>query len=452
MPNIRRRSLFYIFTFVSMFSMLTPIVNAQTVRPNGTDDSWYFTLGGSDPYVNYHQSNRTNINLSAGAEWSLMRSCTFDPRTSIAETFSDAQRSIYGLANDVVAAAPGLLTSWGLSKVQENYPGVYDFLTKGLVDAKASYQVAIKSCQDMRNDVKNGRDPVDGWFRVSKTANWDTAASTGENPTHVGEGNGNNGIVWANGTKRGGLDQEPIRSVADTIEAGYFHMTNGLAEDPNDDPVNGSRNISRVFPNANAAAKWTAAVVGEREIRTCDGCEKLRTKVGQGLRLKHKEERDAVAIDMNDALNAPKLTSAMLNKLSVPGMGIVATEGTIRAIKDAPSNEQRILATRYVSEIALARVMEKGLIAKDLFNMGEQEPNISANGEAQNEIEFSKKRLEQELENIMFENDVRKKVINNAATTLAEREEARAHHPAGNQLKAPTIQSHGMTGGGVNAP
>lgn len=452
MKTIRCRTPLFLLSFLVSTTFFSMIIEAQTVRPNGRDESWYFTLGGSDPYVNYHQSNRTNINLSAGAEWSLMRSCTFDPRSSIVETFSDAQNSIYGLAKDVVAAAPALLTSWGLSKVQENFPGVYDFLTKGLVDAKASYQVAIKSCQDLRNDMKNHRDPVDGWFRVSKTANWDTAASTGENPTHVGEGNGDNGIIWVGGAERGGKTTEPIRAVADTIEAGYFHMTNGLTEDPDDDPVSGNRNISRVFPTAADAATWTAAVVGEREIRTCEDCEKLRTKVGQGLRLKQQEERKIVAQDMNFALNAPKITNSLLNKLSVPGMGIVATEGTLRAIKDAPPDEQRILTNRYVSEIALARVMEKGFIARDLFNMGEQEPNISANGEAQDEIEFSKKRLEQELDNIMFENDARKKVLNNAAAMLTERDYARAHNPVGNQLKSPPIPSRGMTDGGINAP
>lgn len=444
------RRIFKLSIFI--LALLSPILSAQTVRPNGDKDTWYFSMGGSDPYVNYHQSNRTNLNLSAGAEWNLFRGCTFDPRTSIAQTFSDAQRSIYGLANDVVAAAPGLLTAWGLSQVQENYPGVYDFLMKGLVDAKASYQIALKNCQDMRNDVKNGRDPVDGWIRVSKTSNWDTAVATGDNPTHVVDANGDSGIVMAGGVKKGGLNQDPIRAVADTVEAGYYHMTNALAPDPNIDPVQGDRNITRVFPNAAAASKWTASVVGEREIRTCETCVKLRTKVGQGLRIMHKEEKENVVQDLNAALASPQVTNNMLNKLSVPGMGIVATEDTIRAIKDAPSAEQRILANRYASEVALARVMEKGLIARDLINMGEQEPNISANTEAQQEIEFSKKRLEQELDNVMFESDVRKKVLNNATSVLAEREYARSHSPTGNQLKTAPSKSKGMTDGGVNAP
>jgi integrating conjugative element protein (TIGR03755 family) len=427
---------------------------AQTVRPNG-DDAWYFSMGGSDPYVSYRQSNRTNINLSAGAEWNLLRACRFDPRTSITETFGDIQQSIYGLANDVVAMAPGLLTMWGLQQVQENYPGVYDFMTKGLADAKASYQVALKSCQDMKNDVRSGRDPLEGWIRGSKKVSWDTASQTGQNPVeHVGNMDraaADSGVVWIKGVKKGGKNQEPIRAVGDTIEAGYEHLTTDLSADASEDSVTGDKNITRVFPTKASASKWVAAVVGEREVRTCEDCQKLTTKVGQGLRLKHKEERDIASDNLSAALAAPVITDAMLKSLSVPGMGLVATESTLRSIKNAPSNEQRILMNRYVSEIALARVMEKGLIAKDLFNMGEQEPNISVNPEAQEEIEFSKKRLNQELENIVFENAVRKTVLNNATTVIAERGKARDASAKGNMLKTKINSDKGMTAGGVNA-
>lgn len=435
--------------WVLILATFAPLLHAQTVRPNGDNDSWYFTLGGSEPYVNYRQTNRTNVNLHAGAEWSLLRSCQFDPRTSIGETFSDAQRSVYGLANDVVASAPGLLTSWGLSKVQENYPGVYDFLTKGLVDAKVSYQVAIKSCQDMRKDADAGRNPIDGWFRISKTSNWDVAASTGENPTRVNQDSGNRGIIGPNGEQRGGLLSPPIRTVQDTITAGYTHVTSGLANDPTEDPVAGNRNITRAFPTAAAASRWTADVIGERTVRTCDGCEKLVTTIGQGLRLKQSEERDIIKANLTAALNAPRVTRSMLDQLSVPGMGIVATEGTLRAIRNSPPTERSVLATRYVSELALARVMEKALIARDLLNVGQQEPNIAANPEYQREIDFSKHRLDEELDNIMFENDARKKVLNNAASTLTARDYERSRSPAGNQLKALPAPSRGMKDGGI---
>ena len=450
---INMRKLIQIFS-LSLIALASLTSHAQSVRPNG-DDAWYFSMGGSDPYVNYRQSNRTNITLGAGAEWNLLRSCSFDPRTSITETFGDIQQSIYGLANDVVAMAPGLLTMWGLQQVQENYPGVYDFMTKGLADAKASYQVALKSCQDMKNDVRSGRDPLEGWIRGSKKVSWDTASQTGQNPVeHAGNMDvaaANSGVVWVKGVKKGGKNQEPIKAVGDTIEAGYAHMLEGLAADTTEDSVTGDKNVTRVFPTASSASRWVAAVVGEREVRTCDDCQKLTTKVGQGLRLKHKEERDLVTTDLANALSAPVITDAMLKKLSVPGMGIVATESTIRSIKNAPTNEQRILANRYASEVALARVMEKGLIAKDLFNMGEQEPNISVNPEAQEEIEFSKKRLAQELDNIMFENDVRKKVLNNATTVISERGKARDGSAKGNTLKAKVTEDKGMTAGGINA-
>ena len=40
-------------------------------------------------------------------------------------------------------------------------------------------------------------------------------------------------------------------------------------------------------------------------------------------------------------------------------MGIVATEEVLRGLREAPANEQAILANRFASELALARVTEK---------------------------------------------------------------------------------------------
>ena len=71
-------------------------------------------------------------------------------------------------------------------------------------------------------------------------------------------------------------------------------------------PVTGDERISRVFANSTAAAKWTTAVVGESTVRTCNDCNRLNTKMGQGLRLKHREEREKIDKDLADAPSRQK--------------------------------------------------------------------------------------------------------------------------------------------------
>lgn len=404
-----------------------PAAAADIVRPTG-DGAWYYAIGGGDPMMYYNQSNKTTVNLSAGAEWSTLRGCSFDPRFGISETFSDIKHNVYGLSEDVLASATAIFSAWGLSKIQENWPGLYDTLTKGLKDAKESYTLSLKTCRDAKADLRSGRDPVEGWIAVTRKSSWDKASKDGKNPVAaeqtIESNAGNSGITFAGGEKKGGLNQPPIRVVADTIAAGYEHTVGSLAPaDPSD--ITGDPNITRVFPTATSATTWATAVVGEREIRTCASCDKLKTKVGQGLRFQYRKERETVDADLKAIMSKPlnyKITAEDLNKLSVPGMGVVVNDLTIQNLKRAPVDERAILANKLAGEIALARAMEKALIVRDLLNTGAQEPNITSVGEsAEREIDYSRKRLQAEMDNILFETDVRHKVITNAAGAIATR-------------------------------
>lgn len=426
---------------------------SDLLRPSEDGNDWYFNMGGGDPYVNYRQTNRTTLDLNVGVEWSAFRGCTFDPRASIIDTLKDAKQSINGFAEDIVSAAPMLAASWGLSKLQENYPGAYDLITKGLADAKGSFVGAVKSCRDMQSDLANGRDPTNGWVRFSRKASWDAGAQTGDNPVRVEQkldaDAAKRGIAWVGGKKKGGTGQEPILVVGDTIDAAYAHVTKDQTGSESTN-VSGDGRITRVFANSTAAAKWTTSVIGESTIRMCPDCDRLSTKMGQGLRLKHREERDAIDKDLADALKAPKITNDALNRLSAPGMGIVATEDVLRGLREAPPSEQGILANRFASELALARVTEKALIARDLLNVGTQEPNIAANETAIDQLTTARDRLDRELNNILYEQEVKSKVITNASKVLTERGQARDARPAGQDLQRPSLPLRDVKDGGIN--
>jgi integrating conjugative element protein (TIGR03755 family) len=276
--------------------------------------------------------------------------------------------------------------------------------------------------------LRAGRDPVEGWIAVTRKSSWDKASKAGANPVDaeqsIESSAGNSGVTFDGGTKKGGVGQPPIKIVQDTVGAGYSHLV-GSVSPMDEDDITGDPNITRVFPNATSATTLAKAVVGEREIRTCVDCDKLKTTVGQGLRFQFRKERDLVAADLAVLMAKPmnyKITSADLNKLSAPGMGVVINDLTIQNLKRAPIDERQILASKLLGEIALARTMEKALIARDLLNAGAQEPNISASGDiAQNEIDYSRKRLQAEIDNILFESEVRQKVLTNAAGAIAQR-------------------------------
>lgn len=415
----------------------TPKAEAKLVHPVG-DGVWYYSIGGGDPLMYYHQSNKTTVDLSVGVEWNLMRGCSFDPSFSISETFSDIEHNLYGLAEDVIDSAVASFSAWGLQKIQEAWPGLYDTVTKGLKDAKESYTVSLKTCRDVKQDLEAGNNPIDGWIGVTRKSSWDQAAADGENPVEVDqeieEYSGNAGVVWVGGARAGGRNsngtlQPPIKVVEDIVGAGYAHLADTSSAD--DDDVTGDPNITRAFKTKADAVKWSTEVVGEREVRTCTSCGKLRTKMGQGLRFQFNTEREKAAADFISVIDKATVTADDLEKLSVPGMGVVVNLSTINYLKQSPPDEGTILFNRLVGEIALARAMEKALIVRDLMNAGAMEPNVGAVGEvALAEINYARDRLQTEIDNVLFEADVRKKVITNAAHTIAVRGNERITDPA----------------------
>ena len=102
----------------------------------------------------------------------MFRGCSFDPSFGISDTFGNIKHNVYGLTEDVLGAATAVFLGLGLSKIQENWPGLYDTLTKGLKDAKESYTLSLKTCRDAKADLRAGRDPVEGWIAVTRKSSW----------------------------------------------------------------------------------------------------------------------------------------------------------------------------------------------------------------------------------------------------------------------------------------
>lgn len=407
----------------------------QIVRPMGSDD-WYYRMGGGESFLAYRQSNRTTVDLGVGADWRMFRGCEFDPRISVKETFSDAQQSIYGLADDLVASAEGLLLTFGLSKIQEMYPTMYDFVMNGAKDAMQKYQFSLKSCRDYQSDLNAGRDPSAGWAAFGKSSSWADSASTGENPVEVDQNidrdSANKGINWIGGERRGGREQEPVQVVGDTTRAGYQHITagEGSVATGGVDLGAGLDNETMVFESAEDAQVWMVEVVGERKISTCIDCDKLDVTVGQGLRLKLIEEKAEVVELMAEVLATDNPTLEQLDALSVPSMGLIVTDQMIRKLRNLATYEVEIYANKLSSEIAVMRVMEQALTARDILKAGMQEPNVAANSQAMAELAAAKERLDDEIQNILFESDIRQKIFSGTAISLNQMAERTVNDPA----------------------
>ncbi|WP_049722439.1 integrating conjugative element protein [Gilvimarinus polysaccharolyticus] len=381
----------------------------------------YYNIGGGEPYL-FAYDKRYHLNLGVGFRWSAGNVCTgFDPKASIKNTLRDTERSLYGYVDDVIASIPTLVASWGISKLQEANPGIYDLITKGLVDAKEEYNLSVKSCEAMTNDVANGENPVDGWVSIGTRDSWNNQASepdAGQAEETVERTAGNEGIQGPGGVDLGGRYQEPIRTVGDVVGAGYDHLN----------PASTERRIENLWSHRDDAVDWVTSVVGEKEVKVCKSCSpKLKTKIGQGLRTKIKEEREYIAPELGALVGmSSQPTKDELDNISAPGMGIMVTEDLIRALREESSTAERsILGARLATELALARTVEKALVSMDLIKAGRQEPNVAANAEYQKEADKVLARLQSEIDGILYEQNVKQRVFAKTAQVLMERRSAR---------------------------
>lgn len=381
----------------------------------------YYNIGGGEPYL-FAYDQRYHLSLGVGFRWSTGNVCAgFDPEASIKNTLRDAERSLYGYVDDVISSIPTLVASWGISKLQEANPGIYDLITKGLVDAKEEYNLSVKSCEAMVNDVSNGENPVDGWVSIGTRDSWNEQSSqpdAGAAEKEVERTAGNEGIQGPDGIQLGGRWQEPIRTVGDVVGAGYNHLNPG-STDPR---------IEKLWSHRDDAVDWVTSVVGEKEVKVCKSCSpKLKTQIGQGLRTKIKEEREEIAPELGTLVGmSSQPTKDELDEISAPGMGIMVTEDLIRALREEENTAERsILGARLATELALARTVEKALVAMDLIKAGRQEPNIAANAEYQKEADKVLSRLQAEIDGILYEKDVRQQVFAKTAQVLMERRSIR---------------------------
>ncbi|EGH16798.1 hypothetical protein Pgy4_27560, partial [Pseudomonas savastanoi pv. glycinea str. race 4] len=84
-----------------------------------------------------------------------------------------------------------------------------------------------------------------------------------------------------------------------------------------------------------------------------------------------------------------------------------------------------ILAKRLASELALSDVLGKALLLQRTLFTGSKEPNIAANDVAQQAVSQQNNNLQQEIDNLKTELDMRRNLASNSPTTILQRAQGR---------------------------
>lgn len=401
---------------------------------NAVDDEFYYILGGGEPVTRAASNRSATLVLGGAIEWNTDLMCgNFDMSLSVEEQLRGIKGSFSNLMDNVISAATGAVASLPALVLQKVNPALYDLLQNGILQASEEFHLAQTSCEEivgvMDEVISNNR-----WESVSKGGYWSGQSTAGAEilttRTTADTAGIDTGIVWVEGAMRGGRGQPPIEIVESTAMAGYNQLlrrnpanTTSMATTCADAP------ICEQWDNPQAFADWLIDVVGEKKIRTCEGCDKIDTKAGMGLRHQLDIEAEQIETDLQALVasgSAP--TAAELESVS-GGPGMLVSRRVVEALREENDHERDMLLSRLAGEMALSRTMERAMIARRALLSGMKEPNIANLTIAQNELKPFLSDLEQDIENLLFEMEVRDRVASNTAAQLLVRNRVRSRVP-----------------------
>jgi len=398
------------------------------------DDEFYYLLGGGEPVTRSASNRNTTIELGGSIAWNTDLMCgNFDMSLSVDEQLKGIKGSFSDLMGSVISAATGAVASLPALVIQKANPALYDLLQNGVLQASEEFHLAQVSCEDivgiMDEVITNS-----GWENVAKGGYWAGESVSGSElliTRSNAESDGiNAGVVWVEGATKGGRGQPPIELVGDTVKAGYNQLLKR-------NPANSTSMVSSCadapicenWASPQAMATWVIDVVGEQKIRTCEGCEKISTKPGMGLTHQLGIEQAQIATDLEAlVLSGSAPTMAQLEAVS-GGPGMLISRRVVEALREENPHEQDMLINRLAAEMALSRTMERAMIARRALISGMKEPNIANLKIAQEDLAPFVADLEQDIENILFEIEVRDRIASNTAVQLLMRDTVRSRVP-----------------------
>lgn len=412
--------------------ILLPILGQQ--QASAVDDEFYYLLGGGEPVTRSASNRPQTFELGGSVAWNTDLMCgNFDMSLSVEEQLQGIKGSFSDLMDNVISAATGAVASLPALVIQKVNPALYDLLQNGVLQASEEFHLAQTSCEEIVG-IMDEAISHNGWESVAKGGYWGAESSAGseilQTRTSADTAGIDAGVIWVEGAQRGGRGQAPIELVGDTVRAGYNQLlqrnpanNTSMAASCADAP------ICEYWPNPTAMSDWVIDVIGEKKIRTCEACDKISARPGMGLNHQLGIEQALIAADLEAlVLSNDAPTAAELEAVS-GGPGMLLSRRVIEAIREENEHEQMVLINRLSAEMALSRTMERAMIARRALISGMKEPNVANLQIAQEDLAPFVADLEQEIENMLFEIEVRDRVATNTAVQLLMRDKVRAQVP-----------------------
>ena len=420
---------------VAAITLVVGVAWAQTrIDPNGVNvsgsvigDDVLYSIGGGRAVSMGGAGNMQGIGVGVG--WNSNLICgDMSITTTLQNQLNGITNGFQTIMNNVIQNATSAVASLPALIIQRADPGLYNLLTNGILQARLDFDRSKMTCRAIANRMADMAGGQAGWDQLAEGMALRDAVSSTDAVSAIeqAESNkGNNGVPWVGGGNAGGSGQSSIKVVGDVTRAGYNLLNGRSATDTSSIARSacGNRLTCQTWSSPQAAADWATRVLGEREQRTCENCTKTQTTPGVGLTPMIQEEYETKLQALQELVTGARPTT-LANLDAAGSSSLPITRGVIEALRDEP--DQDVLGRRLASEAALSSVLEKALLLQRTLLTGKKEPNVAANELAVQAVDQENSALEQEINNLKTELELRRTLAGNSAMAIIQRHSTRA--------------------------
>ena len=420
---------------VAAITLVVGVAWAQTrIDPNGVNvsgsvigDDVLYSIGGGRAVSMGGAGNMQSIGVGVG--WNSNLICgDMSITTTLQNQLNGITNGFQTIMSNVIQNATSAVASLPALIIQRADPGLYNLLTNGILQARLDFDRSKMTCRAIANRMADMAGGQAGWDQLAEGMALRDAVSSTDAVSAIeqAESNkGNNGVPWVGGGNAGGSGQSSIKVVGDVTRAGYNLLNGRSATDTSSIARSacGNRLTCQTWSSPGAAAAFANRVLGEREQRTCENCTKTQTTPGVGLTPVIQEEYETKLQVLQELVTGARPTT-LANLDAAGSSSLPITRGVIEALRDEP--DQDVLGQRLASEAALSSVLEKALLLQRTLLTGKKEPNVAANELAVQAVDQENSALEQEINNLKTELELRRTLAGNSAMAIIQRHSTRA--------------------------
>jgi integrating conjugative element protein (TIGR03755 family) len=420
---------------VAATTLVVGVAWAQTrIDPNGVNvsgsvigDDVLYSIGGGRAVSMGGAGNMQSIGVGVG--WNSNLICgDMSITTTLQNQLNGITNGFQTIMSNVIQNATSAVASLPALIIQRADPGLYNLLTNGILQARLDFDRSKMTCRAIANRMADMAGGQAGWDQLAEGMALRDAVSSTDAVSAIeqAESNkGNNGVPWVGGGNAGGSGQSSIKVVGDVTRAGYNLLNGRSATDTSSIARSacGNRLTCQTWSSPGAAAAFANRVLGEREQRTCENCTKTQTTPGVGLTPVIQEEYETKLQVLQELVTGARPTTPT-NLDAAGSSSLPITRGVIEALRDEP--DQDVLGRRLASEAALSSVLEKALLLQRTLLTGKKEPNVAANELAVQAVDQENSALEQEINNLKTELELRRTLAGNSAMAIIQRHSTRA--------------------------